>query len=217
LTGPDGAVTGIDVSAEMLEAAAATPVSGGAPIDWIVADVAEWSPPAAAYDIVISRFGVMFFTDPERAFANLFAATRPGGRLAMVTWTRRDESAMFAVPLYAALNALGRADAGLPDDADAFSLHDRASIGAVLAPAGWTALETSVQDLAVVLGGGLDPAAAAQVAIGVGPTRHVTESLDDTTRAAVLDAIATALGDHTDDRGNVVLGAKVLVTTARRS
>ena len=42
----------------------------------------------ARFDAVISRFGVMFFGDPVAAFANLARATRPGGRLAVVTWQR---------------------------------------------------------------------------------------------------------------------------------
>jgi SAM-dependent methyltransferase len=39
-----------------------------------------------SFDAVISRFGVMFFDDPEAAFANLAPALRPGGRLAFVRW-----------------------------------------------------------------------------------------------------------------------------------
>jgi hypothetical protein len=67
------------------------------------------------------------------------------------------------------------------------------------------------------LGGGLDADDAAEVAIGVGPTRHVAAKLEDETRRTVLDAIATALSAHLDERGHVVLGAKLLITTARRS
>jgi SAM-dependent methyltransferase len=215
--GPDGAVTGVDVSAEMLEAAAGAAVDAGAAITWIVADVVDWPPPLSAYDLVISRFGVMFFRDPEHAFANLFAATRPGGRLAMATWARRDESAVFAVPLSAALAALGRDDAGLPDDKDAFSLHDRPSIEDVLGPAGWTDVDVSVHHIPLLVGGGLDVTSAAEVAIGVGPTRHVTESLDEATRRAVLEAVEAALAAHVDERGRVVLAASVVITTARHA
>jgi SAM-dependent methyltransferase len=217
LAGADGAVTGLDVSAEMLGAAASTPVGDGATIDWIVADAVTWTPEPSAYDLVMSRFGVMFFTDPVKAFANLLTATKLAGRLAMVTWARRDESAIFAVPLYAALAALGRDDVGVPDDKDAFSLYDRKSIEAVLGPAGWTDVDVVVHDVPLLLGGGLDADAAAEVAIGVGPTRHVAADLGDDTRRTVLDAIAATLSAHVDERGHVVLGAKVLITTARRS
>ena len=216
LVGSAGAVTGLDVSAEMLAAAASAPVGAGAPIDWVVADAVEWTAPASAYDVVISRFGVMFFKDPRRAFTNLLVATRPAGRLAMATWARRDESAMFAVPLRAALGALERDDSGLPDDADAFSLHDRSVIETVLRPAGWADIHVTVHRLPLLYGGGLDAPAAAQVAIGVGPTRHVADGLDEASRSAVLEAITAALADHTDERGRVVLGANILITTARR-
>ncbi|MDZ4236127.1 MAG: class I SAM-dependent methyltransferase, partial [Dietzia sp.] len=66
--GPSGRVTGLDISADMIEAArSVSPES----IDWIVADVATWDPPPGAWDVVISRFGVMFFADPVTVFANL--------------------------------------------------------------------------------------------------------------------------------------------------
>ncbi|MFB7413268.1 class I SAM-dependent methyltransferase [Streptomyces sp. NPDC056121] len=40
--------------------------------------------PAGAFDVAISRFGVMFFADPVAAFANIRRALRPGGRLAFI-------------------------------------------------------------------------------------------------------------------------------------
>ena len=40
----------------------------------------------AAYDLIVSRTGTMFFGDAAAAFANLATATRPGGRLAILVW-----------------------------------------------------------------------------------------------------------------------------------
>src|SRR5689334_23795331 len=53
----------------MLDAAAQVP-SQGAPIDWLVADPVTWEP-GSTHDIAISRFGVMFFTDPAAAFGHI--------------------------------------------------------------------------------------------------------------------------------------------------
>src|SRR5690606_23800198 len=100
LVGPTGSVVGLDVARAMLDAAASVAVEPeAAPIRWLEADAARWTPDGELVDAVISRFGVMFFDDPEAAFTALAAATRPGGRLCTMVWDRRDRSPLFQVPL----------------------------------------------------------------------------------------------------------------------
>jgi SAM-dependent methyltransferase len=215
--GASGSVTGLDISADMLDTAAKGPVAdGAAPIEWLPADVVEWVPSSAAFDVVLSRFGVMFFSEPVGAFTNLAAATRPGGRLVMSTWARRDESPLFAVPFAATLSALGRDPGDLPDDQGPFSLHDAEAIAAVVEPAGWTDIRTTARHLVMPFGGGQDPATAAATALDFGPTRIVTADVDDDARARVVAAITEAFADNVDSRGHVSLGGTVLITTAVR-
>lgn len=226
--GTGGRVRGLDVAAGMLQAAAAIPLpDGSAPIDWVEADPVTWSPPPEQqdHDVVISRFGVMFFSDPVAAFARLAEATRPGGRLAVAVWGHRDEVDLFALPLHAALavrrdhgigdTASMPADGG-PHDAGASSLGDPARATGLLEAAGWSGATATPHRLAFPLGGGLDPRAAAAAATDIGPTRLALDGLDDHVRTAAVDAIATALADHVDDDGHVVLGGRVLVLTATR-
>lgn len=217
--GSDCAVVGLDVSPAMLEAAASAPVPpGSAPIEWLEADVARWSPSGPPVDVVISRFGVMFFDDPAAAFAALATATRPGGRLAATTWDRRDRSAVFQVPLEAvtaALRALGRDPVAPPLDQGAFSLHDPEPVTALLTGAGWVDVAVEPIPVRLRLGGGVGPDAAA-TALDLGPSRVVTEGIDPTTRDRVRAALAAALAEHVDAAGHVVLGASVVRITARR-
>jgi SAM-dependent methyltransferase len=218
IVGAGGAVTGLDIAAEMLDAAAGAPVAeGAAPIDWLRADAVGWAPAAPSFDVVLSRFGVMFFSDPTAAFTNLAAATIAGGRLAMATWARRDESDLFAVPLRAAMTALGRSSAELPDDEGPFSLHGPDALAAVLGPAGWSEIRPESRHLDLPFGGGLTPAEAAVTSLDFGPTRIVTADLDEATRARVVDAITEALAPHVDGHGQVVLGGSIVITTARRA
>jgi ubiquinone/menaquinone biosynthesis C-methylase UbiE len=217
IIGAAGAVTGLDIAAPMLEAARQAPLAGGsAPIEWLVGDAVEWEPPRPAYDVVLSRFGVMFFSDPVRAFTNLAAATEPGGRLAIATWAKRDESDFFAVPLRATLAALGRDAGELPDDEGPFSLHGPEVIAATLEPAGWTEVRSEVRRLTLAYGGHVAPAVAAPTALDSGPTRVVTVDIDDEAKARVVEAVAEAMGRHVDGQGHVALDATVLITTARR-
>ncbi len=227
--GPTGRVCGLDVSGEMLAAAAATDVrtddTAAAPIDWVEADAVTWEPEGPRHDVVISRFGVMFFSDPPAAFANLANATRVGGRLAFAAWQRRDKSALFSVPLHAALDALRSRgirstaagvdldDFVASDDQGPFSLHDPVVAASLLERAGWSHITVEDHVLALAFAGG---ALAAEAAADIGPTRLVLSGMDDDVVLAAQGAISDAFADHMDSDGRVVLSGAINVVTATR-
>ena len=220
LVGPGGRVAGIDVSGDMLAAGAATAApDGSAPIEWIEADVAGWAPAIEPVDVVISRFGVMFFDDPVAAFTTLAGACRSGGRLCTMTWDLRDRTEMFQVPLAATVSVLesrGLPIVDLPVDGGAFSLSGPDAVAAVLVPAGWTDLDVEHHAVRLRAGGGAGPAEAAEALVGIGPSRVLTEGVDDDVRAEVVAAIAAALEAHVDGSGEVVLAGSVVRTRASR-
>jgi demethylmenaquinone methyltransferase/2-methoxy-6-polyprenyl-1,4-benzoquinol methylase len=83
--GPHGSVTGIDISAPMLARARARAAEQRlANLRFLNADAQSTRLDPATFDLVYSRFGVMFFADPKAAFANLRASLAPGGRLAIL-------------------------------------------------------------------------------------------------------------------------------------
>jgi ubiquinone/menaquinone biosynthesis C-methylase UbiE len=100
--GPSGHVLGVDVSAPML-ARAAERLAPGGPVKFVRADATTYRFETATFDLLFSRFGVMFFAEPARAFANLRTALKPGGRLAFACWRKFDENPWLKVPLRAAL------------------------------------------------------------------------------------------------------------------
>lgn len=90
---PRGQCTGIDIAAPLIEAATRRAAAEAATdVTFIRGDAQTYNFAAGAFDTVLSRFGVMFFDDPEAAFANLRRALRPGGRLAFVAWRSRSEN-----------------------------------------------------------------------------------------------------------------------------
>ncbi len=231
--GPTGRVCGLDVSGQMLSAAAASTAhpddAAVASMEWIEADAVTWEPEELQYDVVLSRFGVMFFSDPPAAFANLAHATRAGGRLAFAAWQRRDESALFSVPLHATLGALrsrgiGSTASGVDFDefiaADSegpFSLQDPVATASLLHRAGWSDIEVEQRVLVLPFAGGAFPAAAAEAAVDFGPTRLVLSGMDDDSVRAAKEAIRVAFSEHADGNGLVMLsGAINLVTATRR-
>ncbi|MBV9952013.1 MAG: methyltransferase domain-containing protein [Acidimicrobiia bacterium] len=218
--GAGGRVTGLDLSEDMLAAAAGVATEpGSAPIDWLQADGSAWSPPEpAAYDVVISRFGVMFFSDPLAAFTNFARVTKPGGRLATAVWARRGESEVFEVPLQAALRALDQCGAPYEppaDDDGPYSFHDPASVEQLLTAAGWSSVEQTTHDLTLLFAGGASPQDAAPASLDFGPTRIVAEGADDETKAAIVAEIAEAFATRVDTDGHVALGGRIRVVQAR--
>ncbi len=230
--GRTGRVCGLDVSGEMIAAATATAARQGdgaaATVDWVEADAVEWAPEVARHDVVISRFGVMFFSDPPAAFANLARATRLGGRLAFACWQRRDESELFAVPLHAALDVLrsrGIRSTGAGVDLDdfvatdgegPFSLHDPEATTTLLERAGWRDIAIEEHVLPLPFAGAVSPAAAAEAALDFGPTRLVLSDMDEEVVRAAEQAMSETFEDHIDSDGNVMLSGAINLVTATR-
>ena len=106
--GADGQVTGADISALMLDLALQRAGCAGLEnVTYLKSDVQTYPFEAAAFDHVISRFGVMFFDDPVAAFRNVRAAMRPGARLTFVAWAGQAVNPWFAIPRQAAVDVLG--------------------------------------------------------------------------------------------------------------
>ncbi len=107
--GETGAVVGADISSAMLTAARKRMADVGLRnVSLIEADAQTHKFEPGSFDLITSRFGVMFFADPGQAFANLFAAARLGGRLCFACWGGLDENEHWLVPYRVALRHLGR-------------------------------------------------------------------------------------------------------------
>ena len=76
--GPTGHVLGIDISAPML-AQARQVKPAGLPVEFVLADATVYPFEPAGFDLLASRFGVMFFAEPALSFANMRRALRPSG------------------------------------------------------------------------------------------------------------------------------------------
>jgi SAM-dependent methyltransferase len=140
--GPSGQVLGVDVSAPMLERAAER-LPPGAPVKFVRADATTYRFEAAAFDLLFSRFGVMFFAEPARAFANLRTALKPSGRLAFACWRKFDENPWLQVPLRAALEHVPPLPRPGPEDPGPSPLPANSVCTAFLRTPGFTQLYLS--------------------------------------------------------------------------
>jgi ubiquinone/menaquinone biosynthesis C-methylase UbiE len=80
---PHGSVVGVDISPDQIEVARRR-VRGG--VRFEVADAQTFPFERNGFDALFSRFGCMFFDDPDAAFGNLSGALRPKGRAVLVVW-----------------------------------------------------------------------------------------------------------------------------------
>ena len=113
-------VTGVDVSAPMLSSAAQR-LQGQ--VKLVLADASVWRG-EAPFDLAVSRFGVMFFADPDAAFANIASNLRPGGRLVFACWRALRENEWAAKPLNAIRELLPPAPAPAPNAPGTFAFAD---------------------------------------------------------------------------------------------
>ncbi|MBY8849694.1 class I SAM-dependent methyltransferase [Saccharothrix longispora] len=195
-----GAV-GIDLSAPMLARARLSAVAED--VDDVVFEQgdAQVHPfPAGAFDVALSRFGVMFFADPVAAFGNVARALRPGGRLAFLAM--RD------------LGDLGDVVAALGWDPapghGPLSMADPDDVDRVLRAAGFRDVRAAAAEAPQVWG--RDVADATAFLMGWGPVRHALRDADAAAAERVERAVAESLRSHAGPGGVRLRGSAWLVT-----
>ena len=209
-----GSVLGLDINQRMLdEAAARTRRDGPANVRYEWADAQVHPFDVAAFDVVISRYGVMFFADRLAAFANLAAALRPGGRLAVLVWQALDRNP-WMVALRAAL-AVGRDLPSPPLGAPGpYGLADTDAVAAMLTEAGYESIAFVPIEGPLQLG--RDPEDAWDFVRGMGLYRGLTGGLDETGKADAIANVKQLIADHTTSAGVMLDSASWSITAVRR-
>ena len=212
---PSGLVLGVDVSGPMLERARqAAPKD--LPIDFVLADATVYPFEPASFDVLASRFGVMFFADPALSFANMRKALRPEGRLAFACWREPRENPFFMAPLQAAYKHVPKLPQLGPEDPGPFAFASEARVRRILGEAGFTGVEMEACPLSLdaAIGRGLD--GAVQGALEIGPVSRALEGQPEELRKAAAASIREALTPFAKGDA-VLLPASVWIVTARAS
>ena len=209
-----GQVTGVDISTPMLGFARRRAADAGLDnVTFVEGDAQVHRFEPRSFDAVVSRFGVMFFDDPEAAFANVGTAVKPGGRIAFLCWRELIANEWMMVPVAAALQhvPMPALPAGGPGP---FAFADADRVRSVLAAGGFEDVHLEEVDESAQIGSSVDDVLAflhnSEMA------RILFEGVDDATAAKAWGAVADALAERKSAEG-VVLGGAAWLVTARRS
>lgn len=212
---PDGDVVGVDISPAMVEAATRRKTRAGLTnVAFVVAD-AQSEVVGAGFHAAYSRFGVMFFSDPVAAFANLGRSLRAEGRLACAVWGPLAENPWMFVPTLAAADVL-KAELSLPEPGEPgpFSLSEVAHVRDVLDRAGFSDVNAERIDGSRLI---TSESASDDVTtlLEVGPLGEAFEVADNRARKAAVDAVLAAIEPYRDHDGWRLPGSALKVTARR--
>ncbi len=213
LVGAAGSTTGIDLSEPMLDVARRRALDQRADTDLVHGDAQTYPFASGSVDVVIGRFGTMFFSDPVAAFANIATALRPGGRLVLATWQPLGANEWLLVPGAALL-----AHTHLPDQPPGgpgmFAQSDPDTVTTVLRDAGFTDIALEATEVTFVVGPTID--AAVEYLADSGPGRLLLDAIPEgPAREAALADVGAALVPHLHGSG-VELRGGIWLVTARR-
>jgi SAM-dependent methyltransferase len=211
--GPGGWVTGLDLSAPMLEVARRRAEEQAVAVDFVQGD-AQTAPFDRPFDVAVSRFGVMFFDDPEVAFANLLKATRSGGRLCFVCWQEMLANEWMAVPAMAMVAQVGIPELPEPGAPGPFALADAQRTRGLLESAGWSEITVDEHKEGMRLGRDPEDVVAFMLSDELG--RRLVEGKDPEAVKAGTEATLEALRPYATPEG-VVLGGAYWLVTARKA
>ena len=182
-------------------------------VSFLQADAQVHDFDAAAFDVVISRTGAMFFGDPSAAFSNLARALRPDGRLVLLAWRGlegNDWIRDFSIAL-----AVDRDPPTPPATAPGpFALSDRKRVRDILTDAGFT--DIGFESVEQPMWFGDDVASAFDFVQGQGFAQFMMRHLDDARKAQALENLRASIDVHTTSDG-VVYPSAAWIITARRS
>ena len=212
--GAEGQVLGVDISEPLIGLARAL-APQDTPALFQVADASSAELPEGAFDILFSRFGVMFFDDPTGAFAHMRRALRPGGRVTFVCWRGAAENDWVRLPMSALKSVVPPSAPPDPEAPGPFSFGDRGRVARILTAAGFTDIAIAPFDASVPFGEGETRDAAlddaVKMALEVGPlSRALTDQPDDI-RVRASAAVRAAFADRPGEQSVMIDGAAWIV------
>jgi ubiquinone/menaquinone biosynthesis C-methylase UbiE len=191
--GADGQVIGVDISAPMIDAARARAERERlAGVGFICANAETHVFDPASFDMIISRFGVMFFDDSVRAFANLRRAARDGAELGLIAWRGPEENPFMTTAERAAAPLLPNVPPRRPGAPGQFAFADGAHVRRILEESGWAEIDIRPIDVVCTFA----EEHLVRYFTRLGPLGRILQEADEPTRKRVLEAVRPAFDTY---------------------
>jgi len=183
-----GRCTGIDISAPLIDAARLRAEREGVAAEFLRADAQEHPFEPGSFDMVISRFGVMFFDDPVRAFTNLRRAAAAGAALRFVAWRCAAENPFMTTAERAAASLLPNLPPRQPDAPGQFAFANRERVSRILGESGWSEVDVQPIDVECTL----PEADLIRYVTRLGPVGLALQEADERTRKRIVEILRIA-------------------------
>lgn len=177
------------------------------------AQFADW--PEDDFDVAVSRFGVMFFSDPAAAFANISRALRPGGRMVFAAWGSTEANPYWQIPRDVIDRLIEPRPRPEPNVPGPMGLSDTGWAMARLRDAGLGDVDAAVCEVPLLHGGGA--VGAADLATRIGPAAGALADAGAGANevAAFREEVAKAFAGF-ENGGQARIPATIHLYTARK-
>ncbi|HYO84232.1 MAG TPA: methyltransferase domain-containing protein [Bryobacteraceae bacterium] len=192
ILGPAGRCTGVDISEPMIAAARARAEQESSPAEFVCANAAVHAFKPESFDMIISRFGVMFFEDSARAFANLRHAVSERAELRFVAWRSAVENPFMTTAERAAAPLLPNLPVRRPNAPGQFAFADSRRVLWILQEGGWTEVDIRPVDIDCTM----PENELVPYLTRLGPVGRVLHEANDETRARVIETVRTAFDPY---------------------
>lgn len=208
-----GHVLGVDIFAPLLDRVRSRASSAGiVNVAFLEADAQSYRFEKDAFDVLISRIGMMFFEKPVQAFENLSTSMRPGGRMAFVCWSSVAQNPWFHIPNEAAVSRLGGVPKSDPHAPGPTAFQDIDYVTGLMEKVGLTDVKGSPVEIDLTPPNGLK--GAARAASRVGPAARVMKAHNGSSAdaTAIEEAVREAFRTF-EKNGKVTVPAVVNLFT----
>lgn len=208
-----GAAVGVDISEPLLSLARARAKQTGSAARFVRSDASTYET-KQPYDVLVSRFGVMFFEDPVKAFSNLRDQMYPEGRMTFICWQALQCNDWAYAPLQAALPLLKEAPPQPdPHAPGPFAFADKDRVAGILADAGWKDVGIEPFTPQIILPGD-DIASSAGFMLQLGPLSRLIAA-QGLEAPPIEEALQKRLAANADAAGRISMHSACWVISAK--
>ena len=173
IMGNQARVTGLDISEKLLALARSHPESVGK--DFLQADAQSYKFEPERFDLAISRFGVMFFENPFKAFQNIKSAVQKGHEMRFVCWAPISANDFFLSPLKTVVDITGVSFAEPGKEPGPLAFSDRTYLSSILKNAEFSSINIDIIKTSISTKDSVEKNASLLMEIGMG-SRAIKEA-----------------------------------------